>query len=63
MQRDIVKDRTFLARKSAPATADDTAVFHMQHFRHPRTMRPSSIRTMRSASCAISSLWVIITMV
>ena len=26
MQRDIVKDRTFLARKSAPATADDAAV-------------------------------------
>ena len=26
MQRDIVKDRTFLARKSAPATVDDAAV-------------------------------------
>ena len=29
----------------------------------PLTIRPSSMRTIRSAICAISSLWVIITMV
>ena len=48
-----------------PAQPPDTrSVGYLDHGHHPLvTMRPSSMRMMRSAIWAISSLWVIITMV
>ena len=43
--------------------ADTPLIFHLHARSLPETMRPSSMRRIRSAIWAISSLWVIMTMV
>ena len=55
----------FVCPKAFPGKpADAGIVFHSYHADHLREIiRPSSMRMTRSANCASSSLWVIMTMV
>ena len=46
-----------------PASIPESEIFRCYRDSFPLTIRPSSMRTIRSAICAISSLCVIITMV